>query len=305
MAENDDDIYHAPNGKGGTGANGDEVYPILPAINISQNLTKELTLRIVEKTNLKRAFLAVKRNKGVPGIDKITISDVEKDLDNVIEKLQISLTKGQYQPLPTKGVLIPKQNGSRQLAIPTVVDRLVQQAIAQVLSPLYDPQFSNFSFGFRPGRSAEQAIAVAKSFVENDRTWAVDIDIEAFFDNVNHDMLMSKLAQNISDKRLLKLIRSFLNAGIMQNGLCVKKDKGTPQGGPLSPLLSNILLHDLDRELSKRRHRFVRYADDFNIYVKSQTAGKRVMESITLFLQKKLKLKVNTDLVPHSGTLNQ
>ena len=179
------------------------------------------------------------------------------------------------------------------LGIPTVIDRMVQQAIVQVLSPLFDPHFSDNSYGFRPKRSAQGAISKAKEFVKSGKSWVVDMDIEAFFDNVNHDILMSLIARSISDKKLLKLIRSFLNAGMMQNGLMSKRDLGTPQGGPLSPLLSNILLHELDRELHLRKHSFVRYADDCNIYVASKNAAQRVLTSITKFLESKLKLKVN------------
>ena len=220
--------------------------------------------------------------------------DVQESLDEIIEELQSSILKGKYVPSCVRGVHIPKQNGkTRLLGIPTVIDRMVQQAIVQILSPLFDPHFSDNSYGFRPKRSAAGAINKAKSFVREGKSWVVDMDLEAFFDNVNHDILMSRIAHSISDKRLLKLIRSFLNAGMMQNGLVSKRDQGTPQGGPLSPLLSNILLHELDRELHSRAHSFVRYADDCNIYVSSKLAAQRVLASVTKFLNCKLKLKVN------------
>ena len=295
MAENDI-INHVCNGESSTEAIVSEVHQVQTATDLPQNLAKELMTRIASPANLKAAFKAVKRNKGAPGIDKRTISEVESSINEIITELCTTLLDGTYRPSPVRGVEIPKSNGqTRQLGIPTVVDRIVQQAISQILSPIFEPYFSDQSFGFRPRRSAHQAISSAKDFVKQGKEWVVDIDIAKFFDNVNHDIIMSKLANSISDKSLLKLIRKFLQAGMMHDGLCSKKEQGMPQGSPLSPLFSNIMLHSLDKELHYRGHNFVRYADDCNIYVASKAAAQRVLNSISKFLKNKLKLVVNLD----------
>lgn len=295
MKKSNISINHKSRSRGGSKAPDYEVQSKSKTTDKSSYLTN-LMDEISSIANLRLAFKAVKRNKGAPGIDQMSVTEVEHDIDNILKELQASLINGLYRPCPVKGVKIPKPNGDwRQLGIPTVVDRLVQQAIAQVLNKIYDPIFSDSSFGFRPKRSAQMAIKQASRFVTEGRIWAVDIDIEQFFDILNHDVLMSKLAKKVRDKNLLKLIRRFLTAGLMQDGICKARNAGAPQGGPLSPLLSNILLHDLDKELEKRGHKFCRYADDCNIYVKSEEAGKRVMASITKFLKNKLKLTVNQD----------
>jgi len=249
---------------------------------------------ICQRENLKRAIQRVKQNKGSPGIDGMTVKKLPGYLKKHWPRIREQLLAGTYQPQPVKRSEIPKPDGGiRKLGIPTVLDRFVQQAIMQVLQKYWDKTFSEHSYGFRPGRSAHQAINLSQQYVEQGYRWVVDIDLEKFFDRVNHDKLMGKLAKRISDKRLLKVIRAFLNAGVMSNGLVSATTEGTPQGGPLSPLLSNIVLDELDRELERRGHRFVRYADDCNIYVRSERAGKRVMESISKFIARKLKLKVN------------
>ena len=257
-------------------------------------LTRCLMEKIVNRSNLNLAYKRVKANKGAPGIDGMTVNEMSAFIAEHKERLLESLLSGTYQPQPVREVDIPKPGGgSRQLGIPTVIDRLVQQAILQVLQPIFETQFSNNSFGFRPNRSAHQAVKQAQSYVQSGNRIVVDLDLEKFFDRVNHDILMSKLAKVIDDKRLLKIIRAFLTAGIMKQGVCVERVEGTPQGGPLSPLLSNIMLDELDKELERRGHQFCRYADDCNIYVKTRVAGNRVMESIKQFLNNKLKLKVN------------
>lgn len=282
------------NGNSGTSAVKCEAQQAFSAFSKPRDLASNLMKDVADKANLKRAFKAVKRNKGAPGIDNISIKEVGNDLDNVIVHLQDQLLAGTYLPCPVKGVKIPKPSGgTRQLGIPTVIDRMVQQAISQVLTTIFDPLFSESSYGFRPKRSAKQAILQASQFVRDDRMWVVDIDLEKFFDKVNHDILMALLAKQIQDKALLRLVRRFLTAGMMQNGICMRTEEGTPQGGPLSPLLSNVMLHELDKELQKRGHTFCRYADDCNIYVRSQAAGQRVLHSLTHFIEKRLKLKVN------------
>ncbi|MRT52090.1 group II intron reverse transcriptase/maturase [Raoultella sp. BIGb0399] len=249
---------------------------------------------ILSQENLKQALKRVKANKGAPGVDGISVSELPEHLKRQWPELRSSLLAGRYKPQPVRRVDIPKPGGgTRQLGIPTVTDRFIQQAVMQVLQSQWDPTFSDNSYGFRPGRSAHQAVKRAKTYVEEGRHWVVDIDLEKFFDRVNHDVLMSRVAKRIKDKRVLQLVRAFLNAGVMQAGLVSPQTEGTPQGGPLSPLLSNVLLDELDRELEKRGLKHVRYADDSNIYVRSERAGKRVKESVTLWLEKKLKLKVN------------
>jgi RNA-directed DNA polymerase len=251
---------------------------------------------VVDRDNLNQAYRQVKANRGAAGVDGMTIAAAAKWIADHKESLIASLLGGSYQPQPVRGVQIPKPGGGvRQLGIPTVIDRLVQQAILQVLQPLLDPTFSDSCYGFRPGRSAHDALHQASKYVAEGRTVVVDLDLEKFFDRVNHDILMSRLARRIEDKRLLKLIRRFLEAGMMQAGVCVTRHEGTPQGGPLSPLLANLLLDDLDQELERRGHTFCRYADDCNIYVQSRAAGERVLASLTQFLESKLSLRVNRD----------
>ncbi len=249
---------------------------------------------VCEWENSEQALARVKSNKGSAGIDGMTVEELPAYLKKHWPTLREQLLSGTYKPQAVKRVEIPKPDGGiRQLGIPTVLDRFIQQAVMQVLQRRWDPTFSDHSYGFRPGRSAHQAVTKAQQYIAEGYRWVVDLDLEKFFDRVNHDKLMAKLAQRISDKRLLKLIRAFLRAGVMEGGLVSPVDEGTPQGGPLSPLLSNIVLDELDRELERRGHRFVRYADDCNIYVRSQRAGERVMKSVSTFITRKLKLKVN------------
>lgn len=247
-------------------------------------------------TNIKQAYRQVKRNKGVAGIDQMPVEDFGVWYADNGETLLIELSKGIYQPQGVKQVEIDKPDGGkRKLGIPTVTDRIVQQAIAQVLSPLYERQFSAHSYGFRPNRSAHQALRKGSEYAEQGRYYVVDLDLKTFFDVVNHDRLMYRLSLSIGDKTLLGLIRKYLQSGIMVDGLLSQRIEGTPQGSPLSPLLSNIVLDELDKELERRGHKFVRYADDCNIYVRSQVAGERVLESISNFIEGKLKLIVNKD----------
>jgi len=249
---------------------------------------------VVERQNMIEALKRVKSNKGRAGMDGMTVHDLDGWLKTNWEAIKEQLLDGSYQPRPVLGIQIPKPNGGmRQLGIPTVLDRLIQQAIQQVLTPIFDPLFSESSYGFRPGRSAHQAVLAAREYVNSGRQWVVDIDLEKFFDRVNHDILMSRIARKVKDKRLLRIIRKYLQAGMMQDGLTSQRVEGTPQGSPLSPLLSNILLDDLDKELEKRGHKFCRYADDCNIYVGSKASGERVLERVTHYLERKLRLKVN------------
>jgi RNA-directed DNA polymerase len=283
-------------GKGGTRAVKCEPCNCSTAKPEKLPLTEHLMEQIITRDNLNRAYLRVTTNKGSAGIDSMTVDDLLMWCRENGDKLKESLINGTYKPSPVLGVKIRKPGGGvRQLGIPTVVDRLVQQAILQVMSPILEREFSESSYGFRPGRSAHDAIHKASEYVKDGYVFVVDIDLEKFFDRVNHDMLMSRVARCIKDKRLLKLLRAFLNAGLMADGVVQPRKEGTPQGGPLSPLLANLLLTDLDRELENRGHCFVRYADDCNIYVQSRRAGERVLESVTNFLSKKLKLKVNKE----------
>ena len=256
----------------------------------------QLMEAVVARENMFRAYEQVVGNKGAAGVDGMTVEQLKPYLQERWAKIKEELLKGKYQPQPVRSVEIPKpQGGMRQLCIPTVVDRLIQQALHQVLSPIFEPQFSESSYGFRPGRSAHQAVQKARDYVAEGRRWVVDLDLEKFFDRVNHDVLMSRLARKISDKRVLRLIRRYLQAGMMTGGVVSPRVEGTPQGGPLSPLMSNVLLDDLDKELERRGHKFCRYADDCNIYVRSKQAGERVMASVREFLARRLRLKVNLE----------
>lgn len=254
----------------------------------------ELMPRIVSRENMLAAYQAVKRNAGAAGVDEMSVEALSDWVRNHWEQTKASLLAGRYEPQPVKRVDIPKPGGgTRMLGIPTVRDRLIQQAIHQVLSPLWEREFSPHSHGFRPRRSTHDAVKAARAYVSEGHRWVVDIDLEKFFDRVNHDILMARIARRVRDKTLLRLIRRYLEAGMMQNGIVEARSEGTPQGGPLSPLLSNILLDDLDKELERRGHKFARYADDCNIYVKSKAAGERVLGTVTSFVEKRLKLKVN------------
>src|SRR6266498_1361174 len=249
---------------------------------------------VCEGENRREALKRVRANQGSPGIDGMTVDELPEYLEQHWPAVREQLLSGTYEPKPVKRVEIPKPDGGmRKLGIPTVLDRVVQQAVQQVLQKQWDPTFSEHSYGFRPGRSTKQAVAQAQQYIAEGYGWCVDFDLEKFFDRVNHDKLMGQVAKRVGDKRLLKLIRAFLNAGVMEDGLVSPSVEGTPQGGPLSPLLSNLVLDELDRELERRGHRFVRYADDSNIYVRSERAGQRVMKSVTHFITQRLKLKVN------------
>lgn len=264
--------------------------------NETDPLPSNLMERVCESSNLNIAFKRVKSNKGSAGVDGMTIDQLSPWIQTNKTEFIKSLLDGSYFPRPVRKVEIPKPGGgSRMLGIPTVVDRLVQQAILQVLQPIFEKEFSVSSFGFRPKRSAHDAIKQAHEYVKSGRKYVVDIDLEKFFDRVNHDMLMVRVAKRVGDKRMLRIIRRFLEAGIMSEGVVVNRDEGTPQGGPLSPLLSNIMLNDLDKELESRGHMFCRYADDCNIYVKSKAAAERCLTSITGWIERRLKLKVNRE----------
>src|SRR6266536_166090 len=257
--------------------------------------TSRIMEEVCERANLKEALRQVRSNKGSAGVDRMTVDQLGDYLKQHWPAIREQLLNGTYEPKPVRRVEIPKPDGGgvRKLGIPTVLDRFIQQAVMQVLQRRWDPTFSAHSYGFRPGRSAHQAVAHAQQYIAAGYGWVIDLDLERFFDRVNHDKLMAQIAKRVEDKQLLKLIRAFLNAGVMENGLVSPSVEGTPQGGPLSPLLSNLVLDELDRELERRGHRFLRYADDCNIYVRSQRAGQRVMKGITRFITHQLKLKVN------------
>jgi RNA-directed DNA polymerase len=260
-------------------------------------MNSQMMEAVVERENMNSALHRVEANKGSAGVDGMPVESLRPFLKKQWPQIKEALLNGQYKPQAVRRVNIPKPDGKgmRQLGIPTVLDRLIQQALHQVMQPVFDGTFSESSYGFRPGRSAHQAVLAARKHVESGFRWVVDMDLEKFFDRVNHDVLMSRVARKIPDKRVLGLIRCYLQAGVMEDGLVSQRIEGTPQGGPMSPLLSNILLDELDKELEKRGHRFCRYADDCNIYVRSKRAGERVMRSVSQFLIKRLKLKVNSE----------
>jgi len=260
----------------------------------SEPREQQMMEEVLTKENMTKAMKRVEQNQGAAGIDDMTVGELKGYLKQEWPRIRGELLEGRYKPKPVRRVMIPKDGGGeRALGIPTVVDRLIQQAVHQIISPIFEKDFSESSYGYRPKRSAQQAVETARKYVSEERRWVVDIDLEKFFDRVNHDILMARVARKVKDKRILLLIRRYLQAGIMEDGLTKAGTEGTPQGGPLSPLLSNILLDDLDKELESRQHKFCRYADDCNIYVHTQRAGERVKESVTLFLANKLKLKVN------------
>jgi RNA-directed DNA polymerase len=266
---------------------------VTPARDKEQAST-EVWERIMERENLLTALKRVEQNGGAPGIDGMTVGELKPYLKEKWLEIREELNQQTYRPNPVRLKEIEKPDGGvRRLGIPTVQDRFIQQAITQVLTPQFEPLFSEHSYGFRPGRSAHQAVKQAQEYVQAGYEWSVDLDLEKYFDRVNHDILMARTARVVKDKRVLRLIRAYLESGVMDNGIVTGKEEGVPQGSPLSPLLSNIMLDDLDKELEKRGHKFVRYADDCNIYVKTPRAGERVMKSVKKFLEKKLKLKVN------------
>jgi group II intron reverse transcriptase/maturase len=271
------------------GAEADTAYGAQP-----KSQRDRLMSRVVERDNMQLAYSRVMKNRGAPGIDGMRCEDLKAWLKVNWSQAKRALLNGTYRPQPVRRVDIPKpQGGVRTLGVPTVMDRLIQQALHQAMQPLFEPTFSQSSYGFRPGRSAQQAVSKAAQYIRGGKRWVVDMDLEKFFDRVNHDVLMARVARQVKDPTVLRLIRRFLEAGMMANGVETPRYEGTPQGGPLSPLLSNILLTDLDRELEKRKLLFCRYADDCNIYVSSQRSGQRIMEGVKGFLANRLKLTVN------------
>lgn len=261
---------------------------------MTQHEGEGLWERIISRDNLMAALRRVQSNGGAPGVDGMTVEELPEHLRAHGPSMREKLEAGRYEPSPVKRVEIPKPGkGMRQLGIPTVQDRFIQQAMHQVLSPQFEPTFSEHSYGFRPGRSAHEAVKAAQAHVEAGYKWAVDIDMERFFDTVNHDRLMARMKAVVKDKRVLRLVNAYLKAGVMVNGVVVEMREGTPQGGPLSPLLSNIVLTELDRKLEERGHRFVRYADDCNIYVRSERAARRVLASTRRYVEERMRLKVN------------
>lgn len=290
-------MSHGAIGKGKTGARAFEEKQIPLATQKEQTLKiMNLMPLVCSEENIERAYKRVYANKGAPGVDEMNVYQLKNWLVQNKEQLIQQLMDGTYKPQPVRKVEIPKPNGGvRQLGIPTVIDRLVQQAIAQVLVPIFDPHFSTSSYGFRPGIGAHQALEKSREYVQSGKQYVVDIDLEKFFDRVNHDILMSRIGRRIGDKCLLSCIGKFLRSGIMDNGICEVQTEGAPQGGPLSPILSNILLDDLDKELERRGHKFCRYADDCNVYVGSLKSGERVMATLVDFLEKQLRLRVNRE----------
>jgi len=275
---------------GGTEAMTARAGPMSPAAALGPRMET-----VVDRDNLRKALRQVQRNKGAPGVDGMSVEQLAAYLKDHWPEIRVQLLNGTYKPQPVRRVEIPKASGGvRRLGIPTVLDRFIQQAVLQVLQADWDPTFSAASYGFRPGRSAHQAVKRAQEHIGAGFGFVVDLDLEKFFDRVNHDVLMGLVAKRVTDKTMLGLIRGFLTAGVLQDGLVGPTDEGTPQGGPLSPLLSNLMLDELDKDLESRGHRFVRYADDCNIYVRSRRAGERVMAGLTRFLTRRLKLKVNT-----------
>jgi len=252
--------------------------------------------KIYSRGNLQATLARVQENQGAPGVDGMTVEELPDHLRKHWPSIRTKLEEGKYQPSPVRRQEIPKPGGGkRMLGIPTVLDRFIQQAIQQVLSPLFEPTFSEHSYGFRPGRSTHDAVKAAQGYIQEGYKWAVDIDLERFFDTVNHDRLMARMKETVKDKRVLRLVNKYLKAGVMVNGVVIEAEEGTPQGSPLSPLLSNIVLTELDRKLEERGHRFVRYADDSNIYVRSERAAERVLTSTQKFIEKRMRLKVNEE----------
>lgn len=277
----------------------EEANAVLTPLSVEEESLFEcnnLIERMVERENMMRAYKQVVRNKGAAGIDNMSVDDLKSYLQREWDHIKAKLLDGSYQPQAVKRVEIPKPNGGvRKLGIPTVVDRLIQQALHQVLEPIFDPNFSESSYGFRKGRSAHQAVRAFQKHVASGKKWILDMDLEKFFDRVNHDVLLSRVERQVKDPKVLKLIRRYLKSGIMTDGVCTRSEEGTPQGGPLSPILSNILLDDLDKELEKRGHSFSRYADDLRVFVGTERAGFRVMASLSRYLSEVLRLQVNRD----------